>query len=376
MALRSPARPSSRLPLVLTGDTELLDDLLRLAAVGGTEVEVAQDAAAARARWSTAPLVMIGSDQAERCARARLPRRPRVIMVGRAGRTDPPWHLAELLGAEHVAMLPAAEPWLVDRFADVGAGGAVGGTARAVAVIGGRGGAGASVLAGGLAVTAARSGLRTLLVDADPLGGGLDLVLGWESLEGLRWPALTGADGRVDALALVRALPGQGDLVALCWDRGDLLELPTEAMAATMDAARRGRDLVVVDLPRWLDEPAVIALQAVDQALLVVPAELRATAAAARVATAAGQHCANLAVVVRGPAPGRLRAKEIARALGLPLAGALRPEPGLCRGLERGEAPTASGRGPLAALCRRVITGLTGPSATGFADPANPAGTA
>jgi secretion/DNA translocation related CpaE-like protein len=179
-------------------------------------------------------------------------------------------------------------------------------------------------------------------------------------VDGLRWPALTQADGRVDAPALVRALPGRGDLVMLSWDRGeDLLSLPTQAMASTMDAGRRGRDLVVVDLPRQLDEAAVIALQSADRAYVVVPAELRATAAAARVASSVARHCASLAVIVRGPAPGRLKAREVARALGLPLAGTLRPEPGLCRGLERGEAPAASGRGPLAELCQRVIADLT-----------------
>ncbi|MEV1315896.1 septum site-determining protein Ssd [Micromonospora arborensis] len=367
MPSRTSVPPIRRLPLVVTGDDDLLDDVLRLAAAGGTEVELAADPAAARTRWQPAPLVLLGADQAQSCLRARMPQRPRLVLVGRAGPFDPGWQIAELIGAEHVAMLPAAEPWLVDRFAEHGPDrlNAVG--ARFVAVFGGRGGAGASVLAGGLAVTAARARLRTLLVDADPLGGGLDLVLGWEQLEGLRWPSLTGADGRVDAPALVRALPSRGDLVVLSWDRGEMLPLPTAAMAATVDAARRGRDFVVVDLPRQLDDAAVVALQAADQAFVVVPAELRATAAAARVVAAAAPHCAALSVVVRGPAPGRLRATEVARALGLPLAGTLRPEPGLCRGLERGEAPAAAGKGPLAALCQRIVTDLTGVPATGAA---------
>lgn len=224
----------------MTSDDGLLDDLLRLAAAGGTEVEVAADPAAARSRWTPAPLVLVGDDQAQACLRARLPRRPRMVLVGRSGQLDPGWEIAELIGAEHVAVLPAAEPWLVDRFAECAPDRAGDGVARVVAVLGGRGGAGASVLAGGLAVTAARARLRTLLVDVDPLGGGLDLVLGWEQLEGLRWPALTDADGRVDPPALVRALPSRGDLVVLSWDRGDLLPLPAPAMAATLEAARRG----------------------------------------------------------------------------------------------------------------------------------------
>ncbi|MFI5835090.1 septum site-determining protein Ssd [Micromonospora sp. NPDC051300] len=367
MPPRTPLPPYRRLPLLVTADGDLLDELLRLAAAGGTEVELAADPAAARARWAPAPLVLVGADQAAACLRARLPRRPRTVLVGRADQLDPGTELAELIGAEHVAALPAAEPWLVDRFAECLVGPAGASPARVVAVLGGRGGAGASVLAGGLAVSAARARLRTLLVDADPLGGGLDLVLGWEQLDGLRWPELAGADGRVDPPALVRALPSRGDLVVLSWDRGDLRHLPAEAMAATVDAGRRGRDLVVLDLPRHLDDAAVIALQAADRALLVVPAELRATAAAARVAAVVAPHCADLSVIVRGPAPGRLRAAEVSRALGLPLAGTLRPEPGLCRGLERGEAPGATGKGPLAALCQRLVDELTGRPAAGAA---------
>lgn len=352
MPTRTSVRPTPRLPLIVTADPDLLDDLLRLAAAGGTEVDVAHDPAGARSRYSGAPLVLIGADQADACLRARLPRRPRVVVVDRADTPAGPWEAAQLLGAEHVAVLPAAEPWLVDRFAERHRPAERG---RVLAVVGGRGGSGASVLAGGLAVTAVRSGLRTLLVDADPLGGGLDLVLGWEQVDGLRWPALAGTEGRVDPPALIQALPHRGDLVLLSFSRDDLLAVPGEAMAATLDAARRGRDLVVVDLPRHLDEAAVLALQSADRALLVVPAELRAIAAAARVCATVTPHCENLAVVVRGPAPGRLKARDVARGLGLPLAGTLRPEPRICGALERGEAPTADGRGPLADLCARLV---------------------
>jgi secretion/DNA translocation related CpaE-like protein len=353
------AVPGVRLPLVLTGDQELLDDLLRLAAAAGTEVDVAPDPAAARRRYASAPLVLVGLDQAQPCLRARLPRRTGVALIGRAGAGDPPWQLAELVGAAHVAMLPTAEPWVVDRLADCRTETRADG--RVVAVIGGRGGAGATVLAAGLAITAGRRGLGALLVDADPLGGGLDIALGWEDLVGLRWSGLSQADGRVDADALVDALPRRGDVVILSFDRGDLRALRPEAMAATLDAGRRARALVVVDLPRQLDEAAVSALQAADRAFLVVPAELRAAAAAGRVARAVAPHCEDLALVVRGPSPGGLKADEVTRALGLPLAGTLRPEPGLAAALERGEAPAQTGRGPLAALCQRLVTELVAP---------------
>jgi secretion/DNA translocation related CpaE-like protein len=271
-----------------------------------------------------------------------------------------------------VALLPAAESWVIDRLAESGAAGRSGaGPGKVLAVLGGRGGAGASVLAAALAVTGSRLKLRTLLIDADPLGGGLDLLLGWEERDGLRWPQLARASGRVEPAALVAALPGRGDLVVLSCARedeagltgyeladGEPDRLPADAMAAALDAGRRGRDLVVIDLPRQLDPATALALRTADQVLLVVPAELRATAAAARIAASVRTHRSDLALVVRGPSPGRLPATEVARVLGLPLAGSVRSEPRLPAALERGETPTADGRGPLAGLCRRLIREL------------------
>jgi secretion/DNA translocation related CpaE-like protein len=204
-------------------------------------------------------------------------------------------------------------------------------------------------------VTSRRRGFDTLLVDADPFGGGVDLVLGWERMRGLRWPELVDARGRVNPPALVSALPGEGSLAVLSFDRSALDSVPVEAMAAALDAGRRGRDLVVIDLPRRFDDPALTALAAADRAYLVVPAELRACAAARRVAAAAAAHCPAISVVVRGPAPAGIEANEVARALDLPLAGTLRPEPRLGRALESGEAPAGTGRGPLAELCRSLL---------------------
>jgi secretion/DNA translocation related CpaE-like protein len=355
--LAPPATADPPHPLVVTGDQDLLDDLLRLAGSSGVAVEVATDPAAARSRWMGAPLVVVGADVLPACARADLPPRARVVVVARDSVGGPvaeaAWRQAEAVRAEHVVMLPAAEPWLADRFADPATD--TGARGRVVVVLGGRGGCGASVLATGLAVTGLKQRRATLLVDADPLGGGVDLVLGWEERDGLRWPALAEASGRVHPPALVSALPSQGSLAVLSFDRDGDVEVPAAAMAAALDAGRRGRDLVVVDLPRYLDEAARYALTAADRAYLLVTGDLRGCAAAARVAARAAPHCPGLAVVVRAPTPGRISPTDVAGVLGLPLAGVLRPEPQLSRSLERGEAPAGNSRGPLAHLCRRLL---------------------
>ncbi|WP_127500116.1 septum site-determining protein Ssd [Actinoplanes solisilvae] len=351
--------PATRLPLVVTSDSALLDDLLRLAAAGGTKVDVAPDPAAARPRYVIAPLVMIGADQLDACLRARLPRRSRVAVVARGEVSDRVWKAAHTHGADHVAELPVAEGWVIDRFAElldqpVG---------RVLAVIGGRGGAGASTLAAAVAATAAGDRRRSLLIDADPLGGGLDLMFGWERRDGLRWSALADADGRVDPPALLGALPGDGDLVLLSFDRSAGLSLPAEAMASTIDAARRARDVTVIDLPRRLDDAAVLALECADQAVLIVPAEVRASAAAARVVAMVRMHRHDLSLVVRGPSPGNLRAGDVASALKLPLVGTLRPEQAVTHAAEHGLSPGADGKGPLALLCRRLLDDLLGDAA-------------
>ena len=58
--------------------------------------------------------------------------------------------------------------------------------AQVIVVVGARGGAGASSLAVALAQSSAQEGKRTVLLDADELGGGIDLVLGAEGHRGVR----------------------------------------------------------------------------------------------------------------------------------------------------------------------------------------------
>ncbi|WP_229891498.1 septum site-determining protein Ssd [Streptomyces mashuensis] len=331
-------------PLILTEDEGLLDDLLRLCAAAGAVPRVAHGTAVRGRDWDGARLVVVGDDCAGRLY--GVPRREGVVLVGKDADDAGVWQRAVGIGAANVALLPGHENWLVDRIADAAEG--VGRPALTVGVVGGCGGAGASTLACALALGAARAGERTMLIDGDPLGGGLDVLLGGEKATGLRWPAFAGSRGRVAAQALEEALPSVHALRVLSWDRGDCAAVPPEAMRAVLAAARRRGGVVVVDLPRRLDDTAVEAIGQLDLGLVVVPAELRALAASHRVASVLNLLMRDVRAVVRGPFGTGMDGPEVARLLGVPLAGELPAEPHLADDVSAGRPPGAAERGPLA----------------------------
>ncbi|CAM5527765.1 septum formation initiator [Streptomyces avidinii] len=347
-------------PLIITEDPLLLDDLLRLCAAAGAEPHVhhavpeqsgaggdGSVASAAGAGWESAPLVLVGDDAARRVRGA--PRRDGVFLVGRDLDDPLVWQRALEIGAEEVLTLPDAESRLVDRIADVVEG--AGRPALTVGVIGGSGGAGASTLACALALRAARAGERTILIDGDPLGGGMDVLLGGETAEGLRWPDFAASRGRVGAGALADSLPELHALRVLSWDRGDRVVVPPAAMRAVVAAARRRGGVVVVDLPRRVDEAVAEVLAQLDLVLMVVSGELRAVAAAGRVAAGVRMAARDVRVVVRGRVPGGLDAEAVAGLLGAPLAGEVPVEVGLPGRVAEGEPPGSQGRGALARFC-------------------------
>ena len=348
--MRRHATPTRRprRPLLVTADERLLDDLLRLAAAAGAEVEVAADPADARGRFSTAPLVMVGADQAPACLRARLPRRARVVIVGRSGEQTNPWAHAEALGAAYVALLPDAEPWLVERLATGGRRHAVSRRPRQDPrrPRRARGGAGASVLAAGLAITAGNVGdLRSLLVDADPLGGGADLILGWEDVAGLRWPRWPRRRRGSTRPRSCRRCPAVATSPCCPATAASPAGLSQERWPPRSTRAAAASDLVVADLPRSLDDAAVLALRAADRVPLVVPpscvpARGRRVAATVtpshrRAATGRPRPCTG-----SGCAPGRSPGRLVCRSPGPYVA-----EPDLPRRLEQGTPPAGNGRG-------------------------------
>jgi secretion/DNA translocation related CpaE-like protein len=346
--------------LIVTADEPLLDDLLRLAAAAGAVPEVAADASAARRPWAGAGVVVVGADLAGAVVDMRLPRRDGVVLAAADPVSHQTWAHAVAIGVSEVLTLPARQSTLIDLFGDCLEGGASGGLT--VSVVGGAGGSGATTFAAALAMSSARQGRATLVVDADPLGGGLDLVLGAEREQGLRWPALADTSGRLSAATLRAALPRVGELSMLSWDRGAVVPVSTVAMGSVLSAGQRGHDLVVIDVPRHLDATAREAIVRSSLTLLVVPAEVRAVAAASRVLATVRPHASKMGLVVRGPGPSGLDAQQIGRSLDVAAWVSMRADKGVSSALDEGLGPLRRRRGPLATCCAEVLDRLAGHS--------------
>ncbi|HEV7656138.1 MAG TPA: septum site-determining protein Ssd [Mycobacteriales bacterium] len=338
-------------PLVLTADTELLDDLLGMAAAVGVAVDVSVEPAVCRPQWTQAPLVLVGADLLETLSMARLERRPGVLLLTRGSPSDALRDTATMIGAEETIGLPSGEAGLLDRLADLAEPAA---RARVVGVVGGRGGAGASVLAAGLALTAALRG-PSWLVDLDPLGGGADAGLGAELAPGARWADLGVLSGRLSPTALYEAVPTVHGLAVLA--ATDAAELTPDAVRAVVAAASRGGGTIVLDLPRHRTAGRDEALTAADELLVVIPAEVRSVLAARRVVDGLGSTPAPRAVVRTGP--GALPSREVVRGADLPFAGELADEAAVRQAVQVGNGAGLIRGTRLGELCEHLL-GRTG----------------
>ncbi len=222
--------------------------------------------------------------------------------------------------------------------------------AAVLAVVGVSGGCGTSTLAAATAVAAATEGWRTVLVDLQAGGGGVDVLLGLDHLAGLRWPDLVEVDGAVDGPALLERLPrldpprrSGGRAVPVLSHARDGLPVPGRTAVAGVLAGVRCVDLVVLDLARGLACSSLLSRAGVDGAALVAGCGLSALTALTETAAQVGPVVAETGVVLRGARAQRI-ADDVVAALDLPVLACLPDDPAVARDLESGRAPGRNGR--------------------------------
>ena len=264
------------------------------------------------------------------------------------------------LGAA-VVVLPEGASWLSRAVTDLA--GRPSGSGRVIALVGGSGGVGVSTLAAGLAFTAARQVQRSLLVDADRLGGGLDLLIGAERVSGWRWSRLAGARGHLGDLA--GQLPQLDGVEVLAMDRGGGRSPDWEPGADELRAVLRRRRTAIRSV--WSIFPArsrsllAEAASRADLLLVVVREDLRGLASGRQLLDELGPAHGQRGLVVRQSRARLMGAETVAEALGLPLLGTLVDERALAVAAERGDPPARSSRSPLSQLCRQVLADVIDP---------------
>lgn len=222
----------------------------------------------------------------------------------------------------------------------------MGKTSQLIAVVGAKGGAGASCLAASIAQGYQTRGERVALVDLDTAGGGLETLLGIEGEPGARWPEMVAALGEVDGAGLVAALPCWGEVPVLSAARQSPSVPADEVVLDICAGLLRNGETVVLDLPRvaaWT--PAIKALLAdANQVYLVTPASVTGVAGAVAVAAtvsdlATRRRGPTCEVVLRTRRGSTSHADEVAGLVGWPVVAHFRDDRDLAAGLELGAGP-------------------------------------
>jgi secretion/DNA translocation related CpaE-like protein len=196
-------------------------------------------------------------------------------------------------------------------------------------------------------------------VDADALGGSLELVVGCESEPGLRWPDVASTQGRVGAAALRAALPSRDGLAVLSWRQSEPAALQHDSLTAMLSAGQRGSDVVIVDLPRHLDGPAAVAASRADTVLVVACSDVGSAAAGRRLIGSLSAVCGDLRLVVRRLRGHPLAPELVASSLGVPLVAVVPTRRSVSRSVEEGLGPPARGR--LTSVCSVLLDDLDVP---------------
>ncbi|MGY4645403.1 septum site-determining protein Ssd [Cellulomonas sp. URHB0016] len=223
-----------------------------------------------------------------------------------------------------------------------------------VGVVAARGGGGASTFAAAVAGRLARR-TSTVLVDLDRGCGGIDLMLGLEAVDGVRWPDLASARGDVAGGEVVALLPRWGACAVLSADRSRPAP-PEPAVAADVLHALTGTvGALVLDLDRAGVVAGESMVHACDTVLVVTPRDLRSVAGVLAMRPALIASGADVGLLVRGPAPGGLGAAQLAQSVDLPLVGTVRHDRRLAAAAERGGPPRT---GPVVRLAERLARDL------------------
>lgn len=307
--------------LVAIHDPVLHPEAMHIAAATGRPIVDSTSPADVARHWNRVSAVLLDAEMAGNITNDR--RRDRIFLLG----SDPgpaDYRAAMTIHAEQALLLPAQTAELLTALGrDDGRTLSVNrGSGTVIGVLGVAGGVGVSTIAVALARRWA-TGNPTVLIDAVPGSGGLDLLVGAEDIPGARWPDLGFTRGAVAAKDVVAALPAMGEnLFVLSAARSLVADPfvlePAVVKAAVMSLMEGDHPMdVVVDLQVGAIAEEVVPV--LDHLVVVVPAEVRAVAAAVSHLQELKRHQVQVSVVLRHRGWSGLDVAEVERILSTPV---------------------------------------------------------
>lgn len=312
-------------PVLLAARDESLIEAVEASALAlGVGMRLARDSEELWAGWQHAPLRLVAPEMAARVS--LLAPLPSTFLVG--SQATPLAEASAELGFA-VVLLPSGSSRLADLLVQASRPSET--RATTVAVARASGGLGSSTLTLGLGMAAAAQGRASVIVELAEAGGGLDLLAGAETSDGLRWPDLQHARGELGDVRDALVDVGGAGLLALSRQTPGRPEPATRR--AVLGSLARSSELLLVDAGSE-------ALPGADATLLVVGADVRCVASARM--WSAEQGGAPTGLVVRTGQGRRLPPGAVAEALGAPLIGELREDKALPRLAHLGQPALAA----------------------------------
>jgi secretion/DNA translocation related CpaE-like protein len=251
-----------------------------------------------------------------------------VVILAPDGTSAQTWQLALQLDAEHVEVLPSQTDWLIEHLvppADT--------RAHVVSVTPVVGGAGASTMACALAAQYSAQGMKVCLIDADLGAGGLDVVMGCEQAEGMRWADFAGLEGTVSGTELYDSVIISGGIHLVAPKRGQF-DIELNQIIALIETVATACDVVLIDTPRLADRITRPLNEVSDDVLLVIPTTVQASSLVTSHKEALSQTRCGL-VARQVPGSG-LTALGIAQAVDIPLRASVPTDTRIVEQVEQG----------------------------------------
>ena len=236
---------------------------------------------------------------------------PEVVILASDGVSSTTWSKAAEFRAVHVEVLPSTTDWLVEHLVPPSDS-----CAHIITVVPVLGGAGASTIACALAAAYAQSGTRVSLVDADCGAGGIDILMGCEQSEGLRWSDLDNMRGEISGPEFYDNLIAHQGIRVLAPARNQH-KVTLETLNRAVDLLASACEVLIIDSPRLTARITQTLANASDHTLLVTPTTVQATAVLTSYKDLLDG--SNAGLVIREIPGSGLTSIGIAQALQLPL---------------------------------------------------------